>query len=65
MCSPTISDDVLYVTSDNGRVYAFSLIEPEPVGGGNMLFLIIVFIGIFTILMIGAVGNWIAGKRLD
>jgi len=65
MCSPTISDDVLYVTSDNGHVYAFSLIEPEQVGGGNMLFLIIVFIGIFTILMIGAIGNWIAGKRLD
>jgi outer membrane protein assembly factor BamB len=65
MCSPTISDDVLYVTSDNGHVYAFSLIEPEQVGGGNMLFLVIVFIGIFTILMIGAIGNWIAGKRLD
>jgi len=65
MCSPTISDDVLYVTSDNGHVYAFSLIEPEPVGGGNMLFLILVFIGVFAILMVGAIGNWIAGKRLD
>jgi outer membrane protein assembly factor BamB len=63
MCSPTISDDVLYVTSDNGHVYAFSLIEPEQVGGGNMLLLIIVFIGIFTILMIGAIGNWIGRKR--
>ncbi|MDD1767468.1 MAG: PQQ-binding-like beta-propeller repeat protein [Methanomassiliicoccales archaeon] len=32
MCSPTISDDTLYVTSDNGHVYAISLSETEDTG---------------------------------
>ena len=63
MCSPTIADDMLYVTSDNGHLYAFSAASPE--SEGNVWLLVAVFVVILTILMIGAIGNWIAGKRLS
>ena len=63
MCSPTVSDDTLYVTSDNGHVYAFSLSEAEEVRGGDSVLLIVAFVVVLGILMIGAIGNYIGRRR--
>lgn len=64
MCSPTISDGVVYVTSDNGHLYAF--VQAEPKDDGSSLIVILVVFGIlFTVLLIAAVGNWIGSRRQD